>query len=95
MPERILLARVQELAARHGWWWHHEFDSRRGTAGLPDLLLLKAPRPPLWVELKREGGRLRPGQLEVIALLRECGQDVRIWRPSSWDEITETLQGGM
>ena len=62
-------------------------------AGWPDLTLLGHGRA-LFVELKSEKGRLRPEQLEVIALLRAAGLDARIWRPSDWASIEATLTGG-
>jgi len=90
-PERIFQASVVKLARLCGFVVFHERDSRSNTAGLPDLLLVKPPRA-IYAELKRENGRVRPAQAATMAALRECGLDVRLWRPSDWNEIVETLQ---
>ena len=88
--ERDFQAKVLELAEWNGWIHHHEYDSRRGTAGFPDLVLVRGDRV-LWVELKSDRGRVRPEQKLWIAALRAAGQDVRVWRPSDWDEVESNL----
>lgn len=93
---------VVDLAHTCGWKSMHVRPSRVGedrwaTAtsipGWPDLTLLGHGRA-LFIELKSEKGRVRPEQVEVIALLRAAGLDARVWRPSSWPEIEATLTRG-
>jgi hypothetical protein len=102
ITEAELQTLVVDLAHTYGWRVMHVRPSRVGeerwaTAtsipGWPDLTLLGHGRA-LFVELKSEKGRLRPEQLEVIALLRAAGLDARVWKPSSWLEIEATLTGG-
>lgn len=82
---------VLKLARLQGWSWYHVPDSRKCPAGWPDLALWRPPQF-LLVELKREGGRLSPIQRQTIEQLRECGLEVRVWRPAMWSEIEETLR---
>lgn len=49
-----------------------------GNAGVPDRIVVLPGRPPIFVELKSETGRLRPQQKAQIKRLRELGQDVRV-----------------
>jgi hypothetical protein len=84
--------RILDLATLYGWTLrYHTYDSRRSTSGWPDLVLIRPPEL-LFVEVKREDGQVTPSQLEFITALRACGQDVRLWRPSDWDEIVERLK---
>ena len=80
---------VTDLATVCAWQWYHTHDSRRSPAGLPDLILVR--ERVLWVELKRERGRLRPEQREWGLALMRARQDWRCWKPSDWDEVVATL----
>ena len=83
---------VTDLASLRGWWWHHNSDSRRATAGLPDLILVRRGRC-LFVELKTERGRVSAAQSEVLGLLGECeGVESFLWRPRDWASIEKTLR---
>jgi hypothetical protein len=54
---------------------------RYGSAGWPDLLILdKAPRLPLFLELKAEDGQVTPLQADKIKKLRERGYPVFVAR---------------
>jgi len=46
----------------------------------------------LYRELKRDGKKLKPEQIEWIEDLTFCGQDAKGWWPADWDEIVATLQ---
>lgn len=61
-----------------------------GEPGWPDLTIWSRRRF-LLAELKSQRGRLSPTQRAVIDDLRSAGVDVRVWRPSDWDDITATL----
>ena len=82
---------VVDLAALTGWYIYHNPDSRRSQAGFPDLCLIRAPRI-LFMELKRENGRLSAAQKEVIDQLDRCdGVEVHVARPSDWPSVVEWL----
>jgi len=91
---------VTDLARLHGWLYVHHRPARTEKGwrtpvqgplgkGWPDLVLVR--ERVLFVELKRDGGGLRPEQVLVIDALRAAGADVRVWRPRDWDEVVETL----
>lgn len=80
---------VVDLARLRGWWVWHDHDSRRNQAGLPDLILVR--ERVVYVELKTERGRVRPGQVEVMARLRAAGAEVWLWRPSDLPVVQEVL----
>ena len=89
--EKQFQAQVVELARLSGFLVYHTFDSRRSAAGFPDLVLVRPPMV-LFAELKSEGGRIRPEQREWLAALKDCESvAVRLWRPSDWPKIEETL----
>jgi Holliday junction resolvase len=84
-------AAIIELAQLTGWQWYHTHDSRRCPAGFPDLVLVRPPVV-LFVECKTDKGKLRPEQHEWLeALFRSDTVTARVWRPSDWAEIEETL----
>lgn len=61
----------------------------QGDRGGPDLLLAKAGRLPLLVELKTDTGRMSP---EQKAWREAIHPDVyRLWRPRDWDAIVAEL----
>lgn len=85
---------VTDAARWLGWTIYHPFDSRRSTAGYPDLTLLKGSRL-IFAELKTDVGRLRPEQVEWLSRLRQVpGIEVHVWRPQDWHEVEATLKGG-
>ena len=103
MNEADFLVQVTDLAAIYHWSWVHFRPAQtskgwrtpvQGPLGLgwPDLILVHpARRRVLLVELKTERGRLSPAQEEVHGLLRAAGADVRVWHPTDWPAIQETL----
>lgn len=93
MSERDFQRSVIELAHLMGWRVYSIPDSRRTTlSGYPDLTLWNPKQQRvLFAELKTDKGRLRPEQVVVIDELRQCGQQVCVWRPKDWDEIVTTL----
>ena len=110
VSERSFQSAVIDLARRLGWLVGHHHDSRRqigpgkhvgdrDAAGVPDLILVRGNRIVL-AELKADGGRLRPAQKTWLDALRAVEADaagrvlVRVWTPSSWDEIERLLMGG-
>lgn len=83
MTEDALLAAVRKLAKYRGWWTYHTHYSRGSEAGWPDLVLLD-PRGHrcLFVELKREDGKVTPPQQAWLDALTACGYETGVWRPS-------------
>jgi hypothetical protein len=57
MSEAEFQAQVVSLAELRGWRIFHDHDSRRNTAGLPDLILVRRGRL-IFAELKSERGRI-------------------------------------
>ena len=90
VTEKEFQAQVVELAGLLGWQCYHTFDSRHSAPGWPDLALWRPGRFML-VELKTESGRLTPVQAGTIMELKSAGVDVRVWRPSQFDEIVAVL----
>jgi hypothetical protein len=104
-PEQeIHKAVVAHLKARSEpkvFFWHTPNEGKRGwvnaaalkamgmTAGVPDLLILKAGQ--LYaLELKAPSGRLMPSQRGVMERMMECGALVAVAR--SIDEALVTLE---
>lgn len=90
MSEAALQAMVVELAERLGYERpYHTHDSRRSEPGFPDLVMLRLPKPGrtgrlVFVELKREDGRLSEAQTAWLIGLKMVGADVHVFRPSDW-----------
>lgn len=83
---------VAGVAELHGWWWYHNPDSRRSNAGWPDLALLRPPRL-LFVELKREVGRVSKTQAWMMTMLSLVpGVECYVWRPSDEPTVKEILR---
>ena len=99
MTEDDLMVAVTDMADRFHWSWAHFRPARTEKgwrtavsgplgAGWPDLVLTRALRGVLFVELKEAGGRLSPFQVEVHRLFRESGVPIRTWRPADLDDGT-------
>lgn len=64
----------------------------QGTIGLPDLLLVRAPRL-IIAELKSEIGRLTAEQQVWLNELERCvGVETYVWRPRDIVEVHRQLQ---
>jgi hypothetical protein len=90
LPEKRFMAMVVSYARLLGWRTYHTHDSRRSTAGFPDLVMTRRPRV-LFVELKSDRGRLSADQQVWLDDLRACGQEAFVWKPADWNEIEATL----
>ena len=90
--ERELQRTIADLADLGRWRWFHDADARLNRAGLPDIIAVRAPRL-VFMELKREEGRLRPEQEEWLAELGRCTSvEAFLWRPDQFDEAREVLR---
>lgn len=81
---------VTDYAKVKDWWVYHTLRSKGSQAGFPDLVLIRPPRL-IFVELKREGGKLSPVQRLVLQMLEACHQEVYVWRPSDRDLVIRKL----
>ncbi|MFI5561517.1 VRR-NUC domain-containing protein [Amycolatopsis japonica] len=97
VSEKAFQAQILRLASAYGWNFMHVPPAYvrgkwqtyiQGSPGYPDLTLARNGEV-LLVELKSEKGRFRPGQEEWVKV---AGSHGRIWRPSDWTEIVETLK---
>jgi hypothetical protein len=98
MTEKDLQAHVRRVAKVNGWrafcWW----SSQHSPAGWPDIVLVREVNEHqarmVFVECKKEGGKVTPEQEEVHRLLRLTRHGVFTWRPSSLlnGEIEEVLR---
>lgn len=91
ISEAAFQALVIDLMHQHGWWVHHETDSRKTSAGFPDLVATRPPRL-LIAELKvKDGAQSEPQRWWGIDLRRCPGVEYRLWRPEDWLDILLTL----
>ncbi len=106
ISEKAWQTTILDLAKLGGWRSYHTFDSRRSTAGFPDLVLVRPPEL-IFAELKAEKGKTTPEQeawLEDLGVVAQCillNQDslggdeipvqVYVWRPSDFDDVRRTL----
>lgn len=70
--EKCLVGEVKKLGGRAYKW------TSPGNDGVPDRIVIFPGRPPVFVELKVESGRLTPLQKVQIGRLKDLGQDVRV-----------------
>ena len=89
LSEKQFQSQVVALARACGWLCYHTYDSRRSTAGFPDLVMVR--ERVVFAELKRDGGRPTIPQSNWLHRLREAGQEAYLWRPADWDAIEKTL----
>ena len=95
VTEKQFMEAVLDAARSFAWMAYHTFDSRRSTAGFPDLILCKPPNPVLCVELKTEKGSVTIDQQRWLSALSECIDiQSRVWRPSDLPEIVRVLSDG-
>ena len=91
VTEQAFQETVQQAAELYGWWWYHTNDSRRSRPGFPDLVLIKPPKV-IFLEVKREKGRLTVAQADVLAMLSDCSEvQAGVVRPSDWADVVEWL----
>jgi hypothetical protein len=91
---------VVEYAQLHGWLVAHFRPAQNSQggwrtpvaadgAGFPDLVLSRRGHWPLFVELKREIGRLSSAQITWMESLQGY---FYLWRPSDWPEVEQVLR---
>ena len=92
--EKDFQSRVVQLLSLEGWRVFSIPDSRRATLkGYPDLTCWHPKTDRLvFIELKREKGRVSPEQKVV---LEELGRitETYLFRPSDWSKIVAIAEG--
>ncbi len=89
LSEEQWLRVVLDYARLKGWRSYHTRNSRRSTAGFPDLVLVRGRRL-VFAELKTEKGRATHEQLDWLEALRP-NAEVHLWRPSDLPEVLRVL----
>jgi hypothetical protein len=71
---------------------YHTRWSMGSESGWPDLVLIRAKDSRiLFRELKTDKGKVSLRQQAILDLLRRCGMDADVWRPSDLDRIGREL----
>lgn len=70
--EKILVSEVKKLGGRAYKW------TSPGNDGVPDRIVIFPGRPPVFVELKADNGKLTALQKIQIERLKDLGQKVRV-----------------
>lgn len=70
--EKILVSEVKKLGGRAYKW------TSPGNDGVPDRIVIFPGRPPVFVELKADNGKLTALQKIQIGRLKDLGQEVRV-----------------
>lgn len=70
--EKVLVQEVKKLGGRAYKW------VSPGNDGVPDRIVIFPGKPPVFLELKAERGRLSSLQRVQCKRLKELGQDVRV-----------------
>jgi hypothetical protein len=91
MSEEELQAEVKKYALMFGWSYYHTRDSRGSDEGFPDTVMLRKRRQVI-AELKKEGEKPTPGQMEWMQRFGECGAECYVWRPTDLQEIVKVLR---
>jgi len=92
ITEDELLTAITVAATYLGWRFHHVRRSdkalQQGHSGYPDLTLARNGRV-LFLELKRQDGRITPDQ---VAWLTALGPDAMQVRPADLDDVLRLLR---
>jgi len=90
ISEADFQAKILEIAKASGWKSYHTHDSRRSTAGFPDLVMARG-NCFLLAELKRTKGTVSDDQEQWIDAIKKTSVPVFVWRPADWPEIVKLL----
>ncbi len=94
MTERQFQGGVEQLLRLYGWRYYHTHDSRRSSAGFPDLCAVRGSRL-VFIELKTETGRVSDEQKAWLADIENAGVEAYVWRPSDMERIPGILALGV
>jgi hypothetical protein len=95
MSEKEFTDRIRRTAQMFGWMGYHTYNSRRSTAGFPDLVMIRE-RWIVYAELKTMKGRTSKHQDIWLQSLQDVSDYadhmwVWLWRPSDMEGITRFL----
>jgi len=106
LSEKDWQRQVTDLMDWHGWTWKHDrrvrvqrpngsfyFETATdgpGGPGFPDITAWR--ERVIYVELKRQGGRLSDEQVNAHRTLENAGAEVYVWRPGDFDIVFNVLQ---
>ena len=92
LDEKGLTSQVKDAAALFGWARYHTTRSQWSPAGFPDEVLVRGDRI-IFAELKTKKAQLKQEQRRWLWDLAVTGRvEVYLWRPSSLEQIIETLR---
>jgi hypothetical protein len=92
LTEKLWQQQVLDIAHLYGWRSYHTHDSRRSTAGYPDLTLIRPPRL-VFAELKSMRGRISTDQQQWLDELHACpGVEAYLWRPDQLEQVAAVLR---
>lgn len=102
MTESEFQSAVIEFARMRGWMVMHTKAAQirpgvwatplQGNPGFPDLVLVRPVHGDVvFVELKKDGGRLSIGQKAWITALKAAGAEVYVWYPDDMEAIVKRL----
>lgn len=98
VTEEMVMSTVIAIAKALKYRVYHTFDSRRSTAGYPDLTLLRTgPNTGdtrlIVVECKSSRGRVSPEQREWLADFSKVpGVEVYLWGPEALSDVEDILR---
>jgi hypothetical protein len=92
-------AKVESVARKNGWVPYHAPANRPDKygniqnveAGFPDLCIIRSGKM-IFAELKKETGKLSAAQVRTIELIKSCGLECYVWRPSDVREVLSVLE---
>ncbi len=101
LSEKDFLTQVTQLAEIRRWHWLHlrpamtQHSWRTPISGplgkgFPDLMLVRGERI-LFMELKRDGAKPTPEQVEVLGILGGAAETMLVY-PNDWDLIEQVLR---
>lgn len=93
VTEKDLREQVRDLCGIFGWKLYFTWTSMHSPRGFPDLVLAHPGKKRIiYAELKSEKGKVTPEQQRWLDALRQCGQEVYVWRPADIEEIARLLR---
>gem|GEM_PF-1729348 len=84
---------IVAYAKDRGWMTYHTHDSRRSTAGFPDLVMVRMTGSARLIvaELKMPGNKPTEAQRTWLRAFERSGAEVFTWWPEHVPEIREVL----
>ena len=93
VTERDLREQVRDLCKLFGWAMYFSWTSIHSPQGFPDLVLAHPGKKRIiFAELKSEKGKLTEYQEQWLDILRQCRQEVYVWRPQDIENIVGILR---